>query len=79
VLRSGLIRAVEIVLEHKLPLDCYWVLGADQIKVAICKSDSQVTVLFLSPTPPGDASIARFQARGPEVWVFASETAARER
>jgi uncharacterized membrane protein len=70
IVRKGLIRAAELALEHKLPLDCYWVLGADQIKVSICKSANQITVLFLSPLPPSDVSLARFQARGPDVWVY---------
>lgn len=72
ILRKGVIRAAELVLEHKLPLDCYWVLGAEQIKVAVCKSEHQITVLFLSPMPPADAPTGRFQARGPDVWVYAS-------
>jgi uncharacterized membrane protein len=76
VLRKALIRAAELALEHKLPLDCYWVLGADQIKVAICKSEQQITVLFLSPTPPADAPTGRFQSRGPDVWLFSPGTVA---
>lgn len=74
VVRKSLIRAAELALEHKLPLDCYWVLGADQIKVVLCKSDQQITVLFLSPAPPADAPIDRFPARGPEIWVYAAGT-----
>jgi uncharacterized membrane protein len=75
VIRSGLIRALELITENKLPLDCYWVLGADQIKVAIIKSEQQVTVLFLSPQPPADAPVAHFHARGPDIWVYGSEVA----
>jgi uncharacterized membrane protein len=72
IVRKGVIRAAEMALEHKLPLDCYWVLGGDQIKVAICKSGQQITVLFLSPLPPADVSLARFPARGPDVWVYSA-------
>lgn len=70
VLRRGMIRALELVTEHKLPLDCYWVLGADTIKVAVCKGEHQVTMLVLSPSVPADTDIARSPARGPDIWVY---------
>lgn len=72
VLRRGFIRAFELIVEHKLPLDCYWALGADQIKVAVTKSEHQVTVLILSPAVPADAQLGRSHARGPDIWVYAS-------
>jgi uncharacterized membrane protein len=75
VVRRGLVRALELITEHKLPLDCYWILGADQIKVTVSKSEHQVTVVFLSPTVPADAQLARFQARGPDIWVYGTEGA----
>ena len=76
VVRRGLIRALELITEHKLPLDCYWILGADQVKVVVGKSEHQVTVLFLSPMVPPDAQLSRFQARGPDLWVYGSDAAA---
>jgi len=72
VVRRGFIRALDLIIEHKLPLDCYWVLGADQVKVAVSKSEQQVTVLFLSPTVPADARVARAHSRGPDLWVYGS-------
>jgi uncharacterized membrane protein len=79
VLRRGLIRALELITEHKLPLDCYWVLGADQIKVTVSKSDHQITLLILSPMAPADAPIGRSQARGPDIWVYGSGAGAAHR
>ncbi len=68
VIRAGFIKAGELVLEHRLPVDAYVVAGYDRVEVVVCKSDQQITILVLCPQLP----IAPGEAEAPgleEIWV----------
>ena len=52
VIRAGLIKAIEQSIEHQLPIDTYWVRGGEQVEVAICRSELQLTVLIMTPAIP---------------------------
>ena len=50
--RKALIKAGQLVLRNKLPIDSYWVCGGDSIEFVVAKSDYQITFLIVSPSPP---------------------------
>jgi len=52
IARAALIKAGELAVERRLPVDCYWIQGHDTFEVAICVSDVQITLLFMSPNIP---------------------------
>jgi hypothetical protein len=45
--------------EQALPIDTYWICDASHFEILICRSPQQVTLLFLTPSPP---------VRNPGVW-----------
>ncbi len=56
ILVQGLIEAITQAQAASLPMNFLWVTAAsqDQFEVGISASAVQVTVLFLTPLPPGD-------------------------
>ncbi|MBI3782189.1 MAG: hypothetical protein HY270_02190 [Deltaproteobacteria bacterium] len=70
VLRKGLIKAGELVMRYKLPVDCYWVRGGERIELIVTKSAQQITLLFVSPPPPLKGSHAGKLSPGPDIWIF---------
>jgi hypothetical protein len=74
VLRKGLIKAGEILVRHKLPVDCYWLRGGDRIQLIITKSAHQITVVFVSPPPPTGSPVAGKFRPGAGIYVFPSQT-----
>ncbi len=51
VLRRALVRAGELVLEHRVPADVYWVFAGDRREVGVSYSGQQVTVIVVTPFP----------------------------
>ena len=56
-MRKGLIKAVELVVEHNVPLEVYWICAGPEghFEVANCVSPKQVTMLILTPSIPEEA------------------------
>jgi hypothetical protein len=74
VLRAAFIQAGKLVLKHRLPLDTYWLRGAEQFQVVICKSRQQITMLICSPFPPRPFAKLVLQKN---TWVFDPSIGAR--
>jgi hypothetical protein len=51
VLSRALIRAGDLALEHRMPIDIYWVFAARRFEVAVSWNRQQVTVLVIRPFP----------------------------
>lgn len=76
IIRQGLIKAIELAMERKLPLDSYWVTMGDipqagqYFHVIITCSPQQVTRLILTPLsdPPDQDHLARL-TQPADIWV----------
>lgn len=56
---AGMLEALDRSIEHSqdgkaFPMDCWWVTGRKDFKLATLKSDQQVTLLFMTPAPAAD-------------------------
>ena len=67
--RKGMIRAIELIREHDLPLASYWYIlkGSRHVQINFAVSAQQVTLLISTP-PPRGASPGRSVAN-PRVWA----------
>ena len=74
VLRKGLIKAGEILVRRRLPVDCYWLRGGERIQLIITVSAHQMTLLFVSPRPPSGSPVAGKLRPGIGIFVFPSQT-----
>jgi hypothetical protein len=52
IIRQSLVTALELAIEHNLPIDSYLISGGDQFEVVITYSASQVTRIVLTPPNP---------------------------
>jgi uncharacterized membrane protein len=74
VLRQAFIKAAELALEHKLPVDSYWIRRGDTFEVAVCQSDHQITLLFMSPEIPwAPVGFAKIAPRPTRIWMFGGQ------
>ena len=56
IVRRALIKAGELVRRHRCPADCYWIRSpGNRFEVAVCRSEAQISVFFLTPEPPARA------------------------
>jgi hypothetical protein len=52
IIREGLIDALIQAIARNLPLDSYWICGADVVKVLVTSSPHQVTRIIVTPLAP---------------------------
>lgn len=52
IVRNGVIKALELVIQEQVPLDCYWVCAEDVMEVYVTKSGQQITLMLFTPPPP---------------------------
>jgi len=76
IVRQGLIQAIELAMRdpqtgemraQPLTIDSYWVLIGNQVATIVTCSDTQVTRLLLTPSPPFDPT-AELPGKAP-IWV----------
>ena len=53
LIRRGLLKAFDLSIDEKVPLDCYWCCAGDAFEVVVLLSDQQVTTIVTTPPPPG--------------------------
>jgi hypothetical protein len=55
VLREGIINVIDLQLEERMPrkVDYWWVIDSQGFRVVPCVGPGLVTVIILTPTPPG--------------------------
>jgi hypothetical protein len=65
VLGQALLRAGELALERRLPIDAYWVFAGKRPRAAVSWNDRQVTLIVVRPAPtiPKKVQKAKKQAR----------------
>jgi hypothetical protein len=51
VLGQALLRAGELALEHRIPIDAYWVFSGKRPRAAVSWNDRQVTLIVVRPAP----------------------------
>jgi hypothetical protein len=51
VLGQALLRAGELALERRLPVDAYWVFAGRRLEAAVCHNERQVTLIVVTPYP----------------------------
>lgn len=78
IVQRGLIKALEEAGETKL-LDSYWLPAtpADVVEVIVCKSETQVTRIFL--TPPVPNTDMRPRGTPKDMWTISPQTDATKR
>jgi hypothetical protein len=52
VLRQGLMRTIQAAAERQLPVGIYWICAGPQFQCVLGESDSQVTLMLLTPPIP---------------------------
>lgn len=72
ILRRSLLRAGETSLKHKLPIESYWVVAGETLRVATCKGKNQITLLLISPNPPITEGV-RWPPAAPEIVVLGAD------
>ena len=74
VVRKALIKAVELVRDKKLPLECYWICAnmtnQGPVDVSVAASDQQITLLLLTPMPPPPVGPV---VADPSIWLCTRE------
>lgn len=65
-----MIRAIELIREHDLPLASYWYVrkGSRHVQINFAVSSQQITLLISTPPPRRGARHAKLVAN-PRVWV----------
>ena len=51
VLGQALLRAGELALERRLPIDAYWVFAGKRLRAAVSWNEQQVTLIVVRPLP----------------------------
>lgn len=70
VVRQGLIAVLDLLnAEPNLEVDCYWLCAGSHFEVATMKSDVQLTVLFLTPSPPMTRRGRNFRAGFEDIYI----------
>ncbi|HYD47223.1 MAG TPA: MauE/DoxX family redox-associated membrane protein [Terriglobales bacterium] len=72
ILRRGLLRAGDMALRHKLPIESYWVIAGEGLRVAVAKGKRQINLLVISPTPP-TAEGRRWPPPAPDILVLGAD------
>ncbi|MGH7821238.1 MAG: hypothetical protein ACREQ9_15850 [Candidatus Binatia bacterium] len=79
VIRKALLKTVELVKERDLPVDAYWVCTGTgrsaPFAVTISASEQQITLIFLTPAPPG---VPRRGGMGKESSIWIVQRAGRK-
>lgn len=52
ILRQALIKALQLVVKHEIPMDSYWICAGGDFEAYVAKSGQQVTLMLLTPPPP---------------------------
>ena len=53
LIRRGLLKAFDLSIDRKVPLDCYWCCAGHDFEVVVLLSKQQVTTIITTPPPPG--------------------------
>ena len=67
ILRRGLVKALEVARDARLPLDSYWSSGGTEVQVYVTKSPQQVTRIILTPPTPPPITVRKKDTK--RIWV----------
>jgi hypothetical protein len=72
--RKGMIRAIELLRAHDVPLASYWRVGKDtsRVEITFAISAHQITLVISTPTPRVRRARGRLVVN-PRVWIVARE------
>ncbi len=70
--RKALIKAGQLALRFKVPIDAYWVRGSDKIGIVVSKSEQQITIFVFSPFPPRGERVGKgaMPVARKDIWDF---------
>lgn len=68
VLRRALVRAGELAIEHRVPLDTYFVFAGAKREIAVSWNERQVTMIVVTPFP--DVPTGGDAAPHPRIEIF---------
>ncbi len=71
IFRQALIKAGELALEHRLPVDTYWICAGERVEIDVTLSREQVTMIVKTPMPPTPIPDDKFPALE-DIWVIQS-------
>lgn len=71
VLRRGLLRAGDAAMRHKLPVESYWIIAGDGLRVAVAKGRRQINLLIITPHPPREG--VRWPPAAPDILVLGAD------
>jgi len=74
LLRKGMIRAIELLREHDVPLSSYWRVGKDtrRVQITFAISAHQITLVISTPPPHVRRASGRSVVNG-RVWFVAHD------
>lgn len=67
IVRFGLVKALELVIQEGLPLDCYWICSEPVVQSCVTKSKQQITLSLFTPPPPPDFEMEL--TRLEDIWI----------
>ena len=72
--RRGMIRAIELLREHNLPLVSYWRIGkgTPHVQITFAISAHQITLVISTPPPRVRRASGRL-VNNPKVWIVAHD------
>lgn len=75
MLRAGMIRAVQLLREHDLPLASYWRVGKDtrQVQITFALSPQQITLVMSTPLPRLRKAGGGRLVKNPKIWIVAHD------